>query len=143
METAGLPFVFLRRSVQWAKGSIVLDGVPRMRQRPIAELVDVLRNLGTRGDYLGESGFPPVRLLADGLPGGVVKYGSAASSQFLSAVLMASPYARHEVRVDLEGGADQLALCLDDDATDARVRSDLGARARPIDRPTDADLRAD
>jgi 3-phosphoshikimate 1-carboxyvinyltransferase len=74
-----------------------------MRQRPIAELVDVLRNLGTRAEYTVAAGFPPVKLQADGLAGGIVKYGSAASSQFLSAILMVSPYTRHEVRVDLEG----------------------------------------
>jgi 3-phosphoshikimate 1-carboxyvinyltransferase len=42
-------------------------------------------------------------VLADGLPGGILRYGEAQSSQYLSAVLMASPYAKHEVRVDLEG----------------------------------------
>ncbi len=100
---SGTTIRFLSALCSLGKGEFVLDGVPRMRQRPIAELLDVLRNLGTRGEYVAESGFPPIRLLPDGLPGGVVKYGSAASSQFLSAVLMASPYARHEVRVDLEG----------------------------------------
>jgi 3-phosphoshikimate 1-carboxyvinyltransferase len=102
-RNSGTTIRFLAALCSLGRGEYVLDGVPRMRQRPIAELVEVLRNLGTRGEYAGETGFPPVKLLSDGMAGGIVKYGSAASSQFLSAVLMASPYARHEVRVDLEG----------------------------------------
>ncbi|HYE20774.1 MAG TPA: 3-phosphoshikimate 1-carboxyvinyltransferase, partial [Tepidisphaeraceae bacterium] len=48
-------------------------------------------------------GYPPVEILADGLPGGLLTYGSEQSSQYLSAVLMAAPYARLEVSVDLVG----------------------------------------
>src|SRR5205814_2235382 len=46
----------------------------------------------------------PLRIQADGLPGGILKYGSSLSSQYLSSVLMVSPYARHEVRIDLDQG---------------------------------------
>jgi 3-phosphoshikimate 1-carboxyvinyltransferase len=49
-----------------------------------------------------EPGFPPVRVIADGLPGGIARFGPGLSSQFLSAVLMAAPHARNEVRVELE-----------------------------------------
>jgi 3-phosphoshikimate 1-carboxyvinyltransferase len=48
-------------------------------------------------------GFAPINVLADGLAGGLIRFGSAQSSQYLSAVLQVVPYARHEVRVDLEG----------------------------------------
>src|SRR5918997_4151302 len=47
--------------------------------------------------------FPPVEVLADGLPGGIVRFGGSKSSQFLSAVLQVAPYARNEVQVDLDG----------------------------------------
>lgn len=100
---SGTTIRFLSALCSLGKGTYTLDGVPRMRQRPIRELADLLRNLGTRVDYLGQEGFPPVKITADGLPGGILKYGSAASSQFLSAILMACPFACHEVRVDLEG----------------------------------------
>jgi 3-phosphoshikimate 1-carboxyvinyltransferase len=80
-----------------------LDGVPRMRQRPIGELVDLLRNLGVRAEYLGQSGYPPIRVFGGDLPGGLLRYGSALSSQYLSAVLMIAPFARNEVQIDLEG----------------------------------------
>ena len=73
-----------------------------MRQRPIGELGDLLKNLGVRFNYEAETGFPPVAIHADGLPGGIVRFGRSQSSQFLSAVLQIAPYARTEVRVDLE-----------------------------------------
>src|SRR5207302_533349 len=100
---SGTTIRFLSALCSLGKGTYTLDGVPRMRQRPIRDLVDLLRNLGTRVEYLGTDGFPPLRILSDGLPGGILTYGESMSSQFLSAVLMASPYARHEVSVDLEG----------------------------------------
>jgi 3-phosphoshikimate 1-carboxyvinyltransferase len=83
--------------------SFTLDGIARMRQRPIAPLIDMLKNLGGRVEFLMEPGYPPVRVLADGLPGGVTRYGSETSSQYLSAVLMVGPYTRNELNVHLEG----------------------------------------
>jgi 3-phosphoshikimate 1-carboxyvinyltransferase len=100
---SGTSIRFLTALCALGRGSFNLDGIPRMRQRPIRELVDLLRNLGARIGYLQSDGFPPVILEADGLAGGFIRFGSAQSSQFLSAVLQAAPYARHEVRVDLDG----------------------------------------
>jgi 3-phosphoshikimate 1-carboxyvinyltransferase len=74
-----------------------------MRERPIGQLVDLLRNLGGRIHYVLSEGFPPVNILADGLAGGLIRFGSASSSQYLSAILQVAPYARHEVRVALDG----------------------------------------
>jgi 3-phosphoshikimate 1-carboxyvinyltransferase len=72
-----------------------------MRERPIGELAEMLGRLGSRMDYGGAAGFPPVRIRASGLAGGLLGYTDALSSQFLSAILMAAPYARHELQVDL------------------------------------------
>ncbi len=94
---------FLTAMTSVGRGKYVLDGNARMRQRPISQLVDMLRNLGVRIQYLMEQGFPPLEVLADGLPGGMVRFADAESSQFLSAALLACPCARNEVRVDLEG----------------------------------------
>src|SRR5438105_2670725 len=94
---------FLAAMTSVGRGKYVLDGNARMRQRPIGQLVDMLRNLGVRIQYLMEQGFPPLEVLADGLPGGMVRFADAESSQFLSAALLACPYARNEVRIDLEG----------------------------------------
>ncbi len=100
---SGTTIRFVSALCALGQGRYLLDGIPRMRQRPIGPLVDLLRNLGARIAYSMSDGYPPIEIVADGLPGGLISYGSAVSSQYLSAVLMASPYARHEVRVGLEG----------------------------------------
>jgi 3-phosphoshikimate 1-carboxyvinyltransferase len=101
---SGTTIRFLTALCALGRGTFTLDGVPRMRQRPIAALTGMLQNLGVRSEHSPEAeGFPPVRVLADGLPGGIVRYGSEISSQYLSAVLMVAPYARNEVIVMLDG----------------------------------------
>jgi 3-phosphoshikimate 1-carboxyvinyltransferase len=100
---SGTTIRFLSALCSLGRGRFQLDGNERMRQRPIGPLVDLLRNFGVRCRYMAADGFPPIQIDADGLPGGLGRYGKEASSQFLSAVLMVAPYARHEVRIDLEG----------------------------------------
>jgi 3-phosphoshikimate 1-carboxyvinyltransferase len=100
---SGTTIRFLAALSSLGRGEYRLDGIERMRQRPIGLLVDLLKNLGSRIEYEGQSGFPPLKIFADSLPGGMIRYPMAASSQFLSSVLMIAPYTRHEVRVDLDG----------------------------------------
>jgi 3-phosphoshikimate 1-carboxyvinyltransferase len=100
---SGTTIRFLAGLCSLGKGKYNLDGIPRMRQRPIAQLVDLLKNLGARIEYVLEDGFPPINIFADGLAGGLIRFGIAQSSQYLSAVLQVAPYCRHEVRVDLDG----------------------------------------
>jgi 3-phosphoshikimate 1-carboxyvinyltransferase len=101
---SGTTIRFLSALCSLGHGTFTLDGVPRMRQRPIGALTGMLKNLGVRTEHSPEAeGFPPIRILADGLPGGIIQYGSEVSSQYLSAILMIAPYARNEVRVDLIG----------------------------------------
>jgi 3-phosphoshikimate 1-carboxyvinyltransferase len=100
---SGTTIRFVSALCSVGRGNYTLDGIARMRQRPIGGLVEILKNLGARINYKGEPGFPPIEVLADELPGGFMRYGSEQSSQFLSAVLMAAPYARNEVRVELVG----------------------------------------
>lgn len=100
---SGTTIRFIAAMCALGQGRYVLDGIPRMRQRPIGQLVELLRNLGARVNYLDQTGFPPIEILADGLPGGLLKFTAGQSSQFLSALLQVAPYARNEVRIDLEG----------------------------------------
>jgi len=100
---SGTTIRFLTALCALGRGSYTLDGVPRMRQRPIGQLVELLASLGVRVTYDLAEGFPPITVSADRLPGGLTKVGEALSSQYLSAVLQVAPYARHEVRVDLVG----------------------------------------
>ena len=98
---SGTTLRFLTAMCSLGKGSYTLDGVERMRQRPIGELGAMLQHLGVRMEYPQTQGFPPIRILAHGLPGGRLHFGAAQSSQYLSAVLQIAPYARHEVQIDL------------------------------------------
>jgi 3-phosphoshikimate 1-carboxyvinyltransferase len=101
---SGTTIRFLTALCSLGTGNFTLDGVPRMRQRPIAALTGMLKNLGVRVGHSPEAeGFPPLNVEAHGLPGGIVRYGSEVSSQYLSAILMVAPYARIEVQVLLEG----------------------------------------
>jgi 3-phosphoshikimate 1-carboxyvinyltransferase len=84
-------------------GRYRVDGAERMRNRPIGPLVDVLRDLGASIGYEGTHGFPPLTVAARGLHGGQASMRASESSQFVSAVLMAAPYARTDVMLRLVG----------------------------------------
>lgn len=100
---SGTTIRFLTALSTLGRGTYTLDGVDRMRQRPIGALTGLLQNLGARVGHSPEAEqYPPVQVQADGLPGGMIHYGAEASSQYLSAILMVAPYARNEVCVDLE-----------------------------------------
>jgi 3-phosphoshikimate 1-carboxyvinyltransferase len=98
---SGTTIRFLTALCALGRGEFILDGSERMRQRPIGELADMLKHAGVRTRFLEKPDFPPILVHADQLPGGLFSVGAAQSSQFLSAILMISPYARHEVSVDL------------------------------------------
>jgi 3-phosphoshikimate 1-carboxyvinyltransferase len=96
---------FLTAAAALANGSVVIDGNARMRQRPIRDLVDALGRLGVRVDVLGENGCPPVRVHGGSLPGGRAAVDATRSSQYVTALLLAAPYAQNDVVLELEGGA--------------------------------------
>nr|P11043.1 RecName: Full=3-phosphoshikimate 1-carboxyvinyltransferase, chloroplastic; AltName: Full=5-enolpyruvylshikimate-3-phosphate synthase; Short=EPSP synthase; Flags: Precursor [Petunia x hybrida]AAA33699.1 5-enolpyruvylshikimate-3-phosphate synthase precursor [Petunia x hybrida] len=80
----------------------VLDGVPRMRERPISDLVDGLKQLGAEVDCFLGTKCPPVRIVSKGgLPGGKVKLSGSISSQYLTALLMAAPLALGDVEIEI------------------------------------------
>ncbi|KAK1273860.1 hypothetical protein QJS04_geneDACA012329 [Acorus gramineus] len=78
----------------------ILDGVPRMRERPIGDLVAGLKQLGADVDCTLGTNCPPVSVNANGgLPGGKVKLSGSISSQYLTALLMAAPLALGDVEI--------------------------------------------
>ncbi len=88
-------------------GDFTLDGVARMRERPIGDLVDALRQLGCRIDYLGTEGYPPLHIAqGSGVPALAldqpVRVRGDVSSQFLTALLMALPLAAKQQDVVIE-----------------------------------------
>ena len=100
---SGTTMRFLTAMVGLGHGRFRLDGVPRMRERPIQDLLDALGQLGVRAFSERGNGCPPVVVEADGLAGGTVRIRGDISSQFLSGLLMAAPFARGEVAIEVEG----------------------------------------
>lgn len=100
---AGTTMRFLTALCCLGRGSYRLDGSARMRERPIGDLVEGLRELGATIGYEGEEGFPPLTVRGGGLSGGRAAFEDAPSSQFISAVLMAAPYAASDVMIEVRG----------------------------------------
>jgi 3-phosphoshikimate 1-carboxyvinyltransferase len=98
---AGTVARFLTAAVALGAGRFVVDGNARMRQRPVQDLVDALCALGVRA--VATQGAPPVVVEAAGLPGGRTVVRGATSSQFLSGLLLAAPYARTDVELVVDG----------------------------------------
>ncbi len=94
LGNAGTAFRPLTAVLAVLGGEYRVSGVPRMHERPIADLVDALRALGGRIDYLGTEGFPPLAIHTGRIAAGqAVRVRGDVSSQYLSALLMALPLA--------------------------------------------------
>lgn len=102
---AGTPARFLAALLPALPGRFVLDGSPRMRERPMGPLVDALRSLGARIDDLGRPGRLPIRIQGGTLRGGRAAIRGDVSSQFLSALLLASPLVPEGIHLDVTGGS--------------------------------------
>jgi 3-phosphoshikimate 1-carboxyvinyltransferase len=103
LANSGTSLRFLTAFCTLGDGLFRLDGVARMRERPIQELVDALNRLGAKVRTELATGCPPVIVEAHGLPGGETEISGEISSQFLSGLLMAAPYARSDVTLIVRG----------------------------------------
>lgn len=103
VANSGTTIRFLTAMLTAGHGRFRLDGTPRMRERPIQDLLNALRQLGADAVSDSGSGCPPVTVHGNGLPGGCATVGGNISSQFLSGLLMAAPYARSPVELAVEG----------------------------------------
>jgi 3-phosphoshikimate 1-carboxyvinyltransferase len=100
---AGTVARFLPPLLALGRGPYTVDGVPRMRERPVADLVDAMRHLGAAVDYAGEYARFPLAIKGGGIRGGEARVSAGKSSQFVSGLLMASPYAEAPVTLYPEG----------------------------------------
>lgn len=100
---SGTTVRFLTAMLTLGQGTYRLDGTPRMRQRPIGDLLDGLAQLGADVRCELDNGCPPVVVRAAGLPGGRAAIRGDVSSQFLSGLLLAAPYARQSIELVVEG----------------------------------------
>jgi 3-phosphoshikimate 1-carboxyvinyltransferase len=96
---AGTAARFLCAFLTLGNGQYLLDGEPRMRERPIGDLVQALTQLGSKLEAINNC--PPVKISAAGLPGGKTIITGDISSQFLSALLMVAPKAKSPVEIAL------------------------------------------
>ena len=84
-------------------GIHTITGTERMRHRPISPLVNALRHLGASIDYVGEEGFPPLRIEGRQLKGGRLDVPGNVSSQYISALLMIGPLLSQGLELHLQG----------------------------------------
>jgi 3-phosphoshikimate 1-carboxyvinyltransferase len=104
LGNAGTAFRPLTAVLALGAGEYRLSGTPRMHERPIGDLVGALRELGADIRYLGTSGYPPLVIGARGAnTGRRITIRGDVSSQFVSALLMASPLAAGGVEIDVVG----------------------------------------
>jgi 3-phosphoshikimate 1-carboxyvinyltransferase len=100
---AGTAARFLTSFLTLGDGEFVLDGDARMRARPIGDLVSALIKLGANVE-ISSTHCLPIKISANGLQGGQISIAGDISSQFLSGLLMVSPYARQPVEIKVITG---------------------------------------
>ncbi len=100
---AGTAMRFLSAFLCVNEGVHVITGTERMKNRPIGVLVDALRQLGARVEYMEKEGFPPLRITGGRHRGGIVTLSGSVSSQYVSALLMIGPVMEEGLRLKLEG----------------------------------------
>jgi 3-phosphoshikimate 1-carboxyvinyltransferase len=100
---AGTVARFLPPALALGRGPYTVDGIPRMRQRPVADLVDAMWQLGAAVEYAAQDGAFPLTIKGGGIPGGQARVSGSKSSQFISGLLMAAPYAQTPVTLLAEG----------------------------------------
>jgi len=101
LQNSGTSIRFLTALCATGEGKFILDGNPRMRERPIQDLVEALKLLGVDVACENNTGCPPVRVNAKGLTGGETTISGSVSSQYLSALLMVAPAAQTPVVITI------------------------------------------
>jgi 3-phosphoshikimate 1-carboxyvinyltransferase len=103
LGNAGTAFRSLTAACALSGGEYVLKGVARMHERPIGDLVDALRLLGARIEYLGQQGFPPLHIHPATLAGDTTEVRGNVSSQFLTGLMMALPLRQRSTTIEVLG----------------------------------------
>lgn len=101
---AGTAMRFSTALLAVSEGCRVITGSERMKQRPIGLLVDALRELGAEIEYVGNEGYPPLRIKGNPtMKGGCVSLSGGVSSQYISALLMIAPMMEEGLTLTLTG----------------------------------------
>ena len=100
---AGTAARFLTASLTLGSGEYTLTGNKRMQKRPIKDLVKALNQLGGQVQDIHQTGCPPIKISASALAGGTATIPGEKSSQYISAVMLAAPFAKSSTTIEIEG----------------------------------------
>lgn len=101
---AGTAMRFSTALLSVTDGVYEITGTERMRNRPIGILVEALRRLGAKVEYVEKDGYPPLRIKGDSrMRGGEISISGSVSSQFISALLMVGPSLAEGLTLSLQG----------------------------------------
>lgn len=104
LGNAGTAFRPLTAALAMSQGNYTLSGIPRMHERPIGDLVDALAQAGAHIEYLGNKGFPPLKISPAQIKSDQsIKIRGDVSSQFLTALLMALPLTGQSFKIEVVG----------------------------------------
>jgi 3-phosphoshikimate 1-carboxyvinyltransferase len=103
LGNSGTSFRLLLSTVALSRGEYILSGTPRMQKRPIGGLVSALSRMGVEASCPEKKGYPPVRIQSRGIAGGKVTIPGNQSSQFVSSLLLAGPYAKTAMEIEVNG----------------------------------------
>ncbi len=103
IKAAGTAMRFMTAYLSVMRGTHIITGTDRMKHRPIAILVDALRRLGANIEYVGEEGYPPLKITGKKLAGGFLEIPGNVSSQYISALLMIGPMLKEGLTLQLTG----------------------------------------
>jgi 3-phosphoshikimate 1-carboxyvinyltransferase len=103
LGNAGTAFRSLTAACAMSRGDYTLSGAPRMHERPIADLVDALRQAGAQIDYLENDGYPPLHIAPPERGSSEISVKGNVSSQYLTGLLLSAPLLGREVTVAVDG----------------------------------------
>ncbi|MEN6384073.1 MAG: 3-phosphoshikimate 1-carboxyvinyltransferase [Phycisphaerales bacterium] len=94
---SGVGMNFLCSAANLSDKPVIITGSKRLTERPIAEVIDGMRQLGCKIDYMNKDGFPPVKIHGGGIKGASASIKGSKTSQYFSSITIASPYAKKPV----------------------------------------------
>jgi len=97
---SGVGMNFLTSAACLSDKPIVITGAKRITERPIREVVEGLRQLGCKIEYLAKEGFPPIKVYGGGIAGGEAAIKGSKTSQYFSSIVISSPYAENKVTLN-------------------------------------------
>ena len=104
INNAGTSFRFLTSFLSLQKNKeFILTGSDRIKERPIKELVVVLRKMGAKIEYIEREGFAPLKILGTKITGGYIQIDGSISSQFITAILLIAPNLDDGIELEITG----------------------------------------